>query len=115
MFKKYEVPILIVSIFVLILILRFLFHFSINNEFELGEGVDLEYTLLTPPMKNEFQQYLYIENVLVTLPLFPEYGYGDKVRLKGVVESYVSNTDKEVLEKLIIKNPQAERVENRGL
>src|SRR3990167_3681796 len=109
MVKKYEVPILIISIFVLILILRFLFHFSFNNEFELGEKVNIEYTLLTTPFKNEFQQYFYIENSLVTLPLFPEYGYGDKVRLKGVVESYVSNTDKEVIEKLIIKNPEAER------
>ena len=115
MFKKYEIPILIVSIFILILILRFLFHFSFKNEFELGENVNLEHTFLRLPFKNEFQQYLYIENVLVTLPLFPEYGYGDKVRLKGVVESYVSNTDKEVLEKLIIKNPEAELVENRGL
>lgn len=115
MVKKYEIPILIASIFVLILILRFLFHFSFQKGFELGGEVEFEHTLLAPPMKNEFQQYFYVENVLVTLPLFPEYGYGDKVRLSGVVGSYSSNTETEVTEKLIIKNPEAELIESKSL
>lgn len=115
MLKKYEIPILIASIFVLILILRFLFHFSFQEEFKLGDEVKLEHTFLNLPMKNEFQQYFYVENVLVTLPLFPEYGYGDKVRLSGVVGSYSSDIEGGVLERLIIKNPEAELIENGGL
>src|SRR3989344_1924991 len=115
MVKKYEIPILIVLIFILILILRFLFHFTFENKFELGEKVDFEFTLLEIPLKNEFQQYFYVDNILITLPLFPEYGYGDKLRLKGIVESYSSNTETEVTEKLIIKNPEVELVENKSL
>lgn len=115
MLKKYEIPILIALIFILILILRFLFHFSFQKGFELGDKVEFEHTFLNLPMKNEFQQYFYIENVLVTLPLFPEYGYGDKVRFSGVVGSYSSDIEGRVLEKLIIKNPEAELVENKSL
>lgn len=115
MYKRYEIPVLIASIFVLILILRFLFYFSFKEGFYSGQQVEIEHVLLESPDKNSFQQYFYIDNLLVTLPLFPEYSYGDNLSLKGVVGSYISKKNDEVTEKLILENPEVEIEENNVL
>ena len=115
MLKRFEIPILIFSIFFLVLVLRFLFHFSVESEFKLGSNVEFEHTFLELPRKNELQQYFYKDNVLVTLPIYPEYSYGDRLRLKGSVESYSSMTEDGVIEKLIIKNLEAEIVKSNDL
>lgn len=115
MLKRHEIPILLTSIFILILTMRFLFHFTYVKEFEAGEVFEFEHILLSQPHRNEFQQYFYVDNLLVTLPLYPQYGYGDNLRLKGNIETYISNTDESMTEKLILKNPKVEIEENRTL
>lgn len=115
MYKRYEIPVLIASIFVLILILRFLFYFSFKEGFYSGQQIEIEHVLLESPDKNSFQQYFYIDNLLVTLPLFPEYSYGDNLSLKGVVGSYISKKNDEVTEKLILENPEVKIEENNVL
>ncbi len=49
------------------------------------------------------------------MPLYPEFTYGDKLRLKGTVESYSSKDESGVTENLILKNPEVKIEENRGL
>lgn len=115
MLKRYEIPILIASIFVLILILRFLFHFTFAKEFEAGVSVNFTHILLEEPRKNEFQQYFFVENLLVTLPMYPSYSYGDNLRLNGIVETYISNSDETMTERLILKNPEVKIEENNAL
>jgi len=115
MLKRYEIPFLIFCIFFLVLVLRFLFHFSVESEFKIGSNVEFEHTFLELPRSNDFQQYFYKDNVLVTLPLFPEYSYGDRLRLKGTVESYSSKTEDVLIEKLIIKNPEVKILESGEL
>lgn len=115
MLKRYEIPILLASIFILLLALRFLFHFTFVSKFEANTNVDIKYTLLSQPHRNEFNQYFYVENLLVTLPLYPQYGYGETLRLKGSIETYISNKDESMTEKLILKNPEVNLEENRVL
>lgn len=115
MLKRYEISILLTSIFILILILRFLFHFTFIDKFEVGEIVEREHTFLSLPLKNDFQQYFFIDDLLVTLPAFPEYTYGDKLKLKGTISTYASSKDDEVTEKLVLKNPEVKIEESRGL
>lgn len=115
MYKRYEIPLLIASIFILILILRFLFYFSFKEEFYKGQDVEIEYVLLKSPDKNSFQQYFYIDNLLITLPLFPEYNYGDKLRLNGTIGTYISETEGKVIEKLILENPEVKIEKNQPL
>lgn len=115
MFKKYEIPLLIVLIFVLLLTLRFLFYLSLKEELKAGQKVEIEHTFLKVPEKNSFQQYFFIDNILVILPLFPEYNYGDTVSLKGIVSSNTSTRESKVIENLVIRNPEVEIMENNIL
>lgn len=113
--KKYELRLLILLIFVLILSARITIHFMLAKQYKARERIELTHTFLKIPLKNEFQQYFYEGNILVTLPLYPTYGYGDKIELKGVVEEYTSNKDNSLTKKLIVKNPEVKMVQNKGL
>jgi len=115
MLRRYEIPLLIASIFLLILILRFLFFFTFEEKLIVGSDVEIEHTFLEQPKSNEFQQYFYIDDALVVLPLFPKYSYGDKLKLKGTVEKLSSRDGSDVTEKLIIRNPEVKSIESEEL
>lgn len=115
MYKRYEIPILIIVLFVLSLVLRSLFFFTFQANYKVGQEIELNHTFYKQPQKNEFQQYFYAENILITLALFPRYEYGDRVVLKGTLEAISSTYENSLSEKLILKNPEVKIVENRGL
>ncbi len=115
MLKRNETLLLIASVLILLLTVRLVFFFASKSEFEVGDRVEIEHTFLKLPYKNFFQQYFYVENVLVSLPLYPEYGYGDKLRLKGTVETVTSSNENGLTKRLVIKNPEVKIVESGGL
>lgn len=115
MLRRYEAIFLILIILSLILAVRFIFHFSTQKNFKVGERVVLEHTFLKIPMRNDFQQYFYVDDLLITMPLYPEYSYGDHLRLRGIITSYTSSDRDDVTEMLVLKNPEAKFVESRIL
>lgn len=85
--------------------LRLFFFYSENHFYEVGDKFVKEYIFLKEPKNNSISQYFFTDNVLVTLPLFPKFEYGDKVKIDGEVE--VGNDGK----LLLVKNPKATKQE----
>lgn len=96
------------SIIVLVILMSFLlsirlFFDSIDRKvYKAGELVNITHSFLKEPKKNENGQYFFTSNILISIPLFPRYSYGDTVRIKGVVEEMENDKGK----LLVIKNPE---------
>ncbi len=97
---------LLFIILFIVLSIRLLFFYSERHVFEPGETFVKDYTFLKEPKKNDISQYFFTDNVLVTLPLFPKFEYGDKVKLEGEVELSVNG------DLLLVKNPKVTKYKN---
>lgn len=99
----------------LILLLTFLIgvrlflHFSEQKIYEDGDEISLSHSFLQEPRKNKYGQYFFISNILVTMPLYPKYSYGDSIEINGIV-SKQKNAKGEIL---LLKNPHIELIENK--
>lgn len=98
-------------IITLILLTRLFFYFEEKQEFRAGEKVSVEYTFTKEAKKSEFGQYFFFNNLMVSLPKFPVYEYGDSVAIEGIPSLKKISTgeilvlDKPQIEKLPSNNP----------
>lgn len=102
--------ILLVILLTFLLLVRFFFYFTELKNFKVGDKVNLTYSLLQEPRHNSYGQYFFTSNILVTMPLYPKYHYGDKINVKG----FVSNQKNEKGEILILKNPTITKLEDNN-
>lgn len=90
------------------LFLRLIFYYSERTVYEAGDVFVTEHIFLKEPKSNDISQYFFTDNLLVTLPLFPKFEYGDRIRLEGKIEP---SKDKELL---ILKNPKVTKFNDSG-
>lgn len=87
------------------LLLRLFFYYSERHLYEAGDTFIKQYTFLKEPKHNENSQYFFADNVLVTVPLFPRFGYGDTVNIEGKVEATKDG------DLLLVENPKVTKKE----
>lgn len=78
--------ILLFIIFSIFLSLRIFIYYSEREEYHPGDTFNIEHTFLKEAKKNENSQYFFSNKVLVVIPLYPRYEYGDTVLISGQVE-----------------------------
>lgn len=99
-------------IFLLIpLITRMFFYFDGKKIYENGDRFKLSYRILHEPRKNDSSQYFFIDDVMVSMPLYPSFSYGDTISIDGKVE--VVNGKKGEIK--IVKNPKIEKTNDHNL
>jgi len=113
--KNYEKTVLLILIFSLVFLIRLVFFVAMKDNPEAGETVEFSHTFLEEPFTNSYYQYFYWHGVLVTLERFPEYHYGDKILVRGVVEEVVSRKENDLLKRLAIKNPELKKADSGAL
>lgn len=89
-----------------LLLVRYFFYYAESKSYKEGDKVNLTYSFLQEPRHNSYGQYFFTSNLLVTIPLYPRYQYGDKIQIRGVVEK--KKNDKGEI--LFLKNPQVTRI-----
>jgi competence protein ComEC len=101
------------TIFILLLILltREFFYLQEHHIYKENDEFKISYSFTHEPKKNSLSQYFFSEGVLVTLPLYPSYRYGDVVLLDGTVSQENSNDGN----LLVVKNPHVTKVEKQNL
>lgn len=100
----------------LILLLAFLLSlrlFFFNQErhvFKENEVFNQTYSFTHEAKENSYGQYFFVDNILVSVPLFPKYYYGDKIQISGKITSL--KTGKGSM--LTIKSPTVKSIKERS-
>lgn len=90
----------------LILFTRLFFYFDEKVEFKEGKKVKIEHTFTKEAKKSEFGQYFFINSLMVSIPKFPIYEYGDTISISGVPS--LKKSDKGDL--LVLNQPQIKKI-----
>ncbi len=100
----------ILTIFSLILLTRLFFYIDEKVEFKENKPFRVEHTFTKEPKKSEFGQYFFIENMMISIPKFPIYEYGDTPLIRGVPS--LKKSDKGEL--LVLDKPQIEKLDSKN-
>jgi competence protein ComEC len=76
---------LVLFCLVVLLVLRLFNHFSTTEKLYEGKSLTISYTFFTEPKKTSTGQGFFVNGVYVLLPRFPEYEYGQSIRVTGKV------------------------------
>lgn len=100
--------VLFICLIVFVLFLRFLLYKEIPQK--VGENITLEKTLLTQPkIKGSTQQFL-IDDIWIVTSRFPEYSYGETLKISGTLKARATNKNHPIL---MLYFPKIERVQNQ--
>lgn len=104
----------LIGILILLLLLRLLFFYGNQPQYKDGQYVSFETTLLNEPNISGRQQRLSAnlasgKKVFINIPLFPEFHYGNSVRISGILQSRMLNNKNAIL---IIQSPKIEAIKN---
>lgn len=99
---------LFISILVLGLLTREFFWINERHIYQENEIYKKSYSFVHEPKKNSLSQYFFTDGLLVTIPLYPSYHYGDKVLIEGKIEMRDSKKGK----LLIVENPRISKIHN---
>lgn len=100
--------ILLVILFTFLLLVRLFIYYSEQELIVEGQEVNMTHSFLQEPQKNSFGQYFFTSNILITLPLYPRYSYGDRINIKGILEKQ-SNERGEIF---VLKNPEITKIDS---
>lgn len=91
----------------LILLFRVLVFPSQQTSYIPGQSVELEGVIWDEPRRTQFAQRFQLDGLTISTSEYPEYTFGEVVRVAGVVEenSFTSSTGK-VITELVVKNPR---------
>jgi competence protein ComEC len=71
-----------------------------------GDEVVIEGIVWDEPRRSQYSQRFDLKNIVISVPEYPEYSFGDTVLVKGVVEINEFTTEKgEIIQEKIVKNP----------
>lgn len=76
----------------LLLLVRLFFYYHERHIYKVGEVFNETYSFTHEPKINSYGQYFFIGDVLVSLPAYPKFYYGDKIKLSGKVKSLNTKT-----------------------
>lgn len=102
---------ILILVLCLLLISRLFFFYQERHIYKENEKFEVSYSFLHEPKKNTYGQYFFIDSVLVTLPLYPQYYYGDSVKISGVLEKKKAAKG----ELLVVSNPKIIPVEKKDI
>ena len=91
----------VVFFLTVILATRLFFFFDSHHFYKVGEFYKKSYSFDHEPKKNNSSQYFFTDGVFVSVPLYPQYKYGDVVEISGVV----SSRESEKGDLITIENP----------
>lgn len=105
-------------ILLIVLILRFVHFYSTRPVFHEGQKLVLEFTLLDEPKITQYGQTLILDNIKIYAPKYPEYHYGDSLKISGILSTtqIASNQSKRMIvndDRLVMKNPKIKPVKNK--
>lgn len=110
-YKSMKLTTLILIILMFFLLLVRLFFDSIDRHiYRAGEKVKITHSFLKEPKKNSYGQYFFTGNLLVSVPLYPKFLYGETIIIEGIV----SELKNEKGRLLAIENPKITRVESKS-
>ena len=89
---------------------RLFFFYSEQHIYRENEEFSQTYSFDHEPKKNSYGQYFFVNKIMVSVPLYPVYEYGDKVTINGTIS--LKKTDKG--EMLVLLNPKIEKVESHN-
>lgn len=101
---------LLVFILIVLLSARLFFFYQERHIYRENEKFNQSYSFTHEPKKNSYGQYFFVENLMVSVPLYPVYEYGDKVMIDGTIS--LKKTDKGAM--LVILNPKIKRIEDNN-
>ena len=93
---------ILVFILVFVLAIRLFFYHQERIFYREGDDFKVTHSMSHEPKKNSYGQYFYIGNVMVSVPMYPKYNYGDTIIVNGKVSSIASDKGKI----LTVKNPE---------
>mgnify|MGYP003394042793 CR=1 FL=1 len=95
-------------ILVLLLSVRLFFYFEDEKVYKESEAVELIHAFNHEPKKSSFGQYFFVDNIMVSIPSFPVYEYGDQVKIKGIVKVYKNDKG----EMLMVSDPEVKKLDD---
>lgn len=112
-----KILLLSITILLLLLVLRYAIFFKYNQPLKSGDSFISEVTLLSEPQENFGKQMFYVQDIKVEAPFFPKLSYGDRLRVKGVIEeySYIRVGSSQEVEQLVIKSPEITLLPQRNI
>jgi competence protein ComEC len=100
----------VVFLLAVILATRLFFFFDAHHFYKGGEFYKKTYRFDQEPKKNDMSQYFFADGILVSVPLYPHYKYGETVEISGVI----TNLKSEKGDLLTIENPTLVKKEQRN-
>jgi len=97
---------LLVILLSFLLVVRLFLYLDERVIYKSGDSFNITHNFLEEPKKNSFGQYFFTSNVLISLPSYPRYGYGDTIKIYGVIEEKTTETGT----LLIVSNPKIEKL-----
>lgn len=118
-----KIYIILIFLLVLLLAVRVFIFLRHVPRYQAGQSLDIEYTFLSNPSLKYGKQIFNIHGIVVYIPILPPYGYGDKVRIQGVIQekeiaskqSHNSKQNDQVTKLLIIENPRISRLQQKSI
>lgn len=102
---------LFISILILGLLTREFFWMEERHVYRESENYKKAYSFVHEPKKNSLSQYFFSDGLLITIPLYPSYHYGDKVFLEGKIITKDSKKGK----LLVVQNPKIISINSHDL
>jgi competence protein ComEC len=100
----------LVILLAVLLFARLFFFYNEAHIYRENEKFVESYSFDHEPKKNSYGQYFFVGKLMVSVPLYPVYEYGDKVTISGVVS--LKKTDKGGM--LVISNPEIKKIESHS-
>lgn len=104
-----------------VLSLRYYIYFKNRVVYKEGDKIELYYTFLDEPKKSSRFQTFSVDGILIQTPLYPEFNYGNTVKLYGIISSFEFGTSSKITKNskdsnqalknktiLTVKNPKIE-------
>ncbi|HRN96624.1 MAG TPA: ComEC/Rec2 family competence protein [Candidatus Levybacteria bacterium] len=101
----------LILILVLSLLFRLLFFPSHDTSRIAGQQIEVQGIIWDEPRRSQFSQRFVIDDLTISVPEYPEYFFGDKLMVKGVIEesTFITKSGEEITQ-LIVRDPQIEQV-----
>lgn len=99
---------LFIGVLLLGLLTREFFWIEERHIYHENEIYKKAYSFVHEPKKNSMSQYFFSDGIMITVPLYPSYHYGEKVLVEGKIESKDSYKGR----LLVVENPRISRIEN---
>jgi len=101
---------LFICILLLALLTREFFWIEERHIYRENEIYKKTYSFIHEPKKNSLSQYFFSDGLLVTLPLYPSYHYGEMVQIEGKILK--KDSKKGML--LVVENPKISKAKSRN-